>query len=186
MSIILARKLGMTTIITESGDAKAVTVLQALKASVSRIKNISSDGYDAIVVEYDFSSRNKKQTEFRLIDDSYSVGSDLDLKNFNVNDKMLITSTSKGKGFAGTIKRHNFKRGPKTHGSHNYRAPGSIGAMYPEHVFKGKKMAGQMGGDTITLKNIAVADIDINDNLIILDGPIPGANKSIVKIQRMG
>lgn len=185
MSIILAKKLGMTTIITEDGEAKAVTVLQALKASVSRIKNIASDGYNAIVVEYNLSNRNKKKTEFRLVDDTYDVGSDLGLDKFNIADKLIITSTSKSKGFAGTIKRHNFKRGPKTHGSHNYRAPGSIGAMYPEHVFKGKKMAGQMGGDKITLKNISVADIDQMDNLIVLNGPIPGPNKSIVKMQRM-
>jgi large subunit ribosomal protein L3 len=94
-----------------------------------------------------------------------------------------VVGTSKGKGFAGTIKRHNFARGPKTHGSHNYRAPGSIGAGYPQHVFKGQKMAGRMGHDTVTVKNLMVVMVDAEKNLIGVRGAVPGPKKGLVRVQ---
>jgi large subunit ribosomal protein L3 len=111
------------------------------------------------------------------------VGTKLDVTNFEVGDKVLVVGTSKGKGFAGTIKRHNFHRGPKTHGSHNYRAPGSIGSGYPEHVFKGIKMAGRMGGDRVTVKGLKVVLVDKENNLLALAGPIPGPRKATVLVR---
>jgi len=96
---------------------------------------------------------------------------------------VTVTGTSKGKGFAGTVKRHNFNTGPKTHGSHNYRAPGSIGAGYPQHVMKGKKMAGQMGAEQVTVKNLKIVKIDAANNIIAVRGAVPGPRKSVVVVR---
>jgi large subunit ribosomal protein L3 len=112
-----------------------------------------------------------------------NVGAKLDVTNFEVGDEVQVVGTSKGKGFAGTVKRHNFATGPKTHGSHNYRAPGSIGAGYPQHVFKGQHMAGRMGGDRVTIKGLKIVHIDAEKNLLAVAGPVPGANRSIVMVE---
>jgi large subunit ribosomal protein L3 len=111
------------------------------------------------------------------------VGAKLDVSLFEVGDKVQVTGTSKGKGFAGTIKRHNFSRGPKTHGSHNYRAPGSIGAGYPQHVFKGIRMAGQMGAKQHSVRGLTVVLVDPEKNLIGIRGAVPGAKRSNVLIK---
>ncbi len=111
------------------------------------------------------------------------VGTKLEVTTFEVGDKVQITGTSKGKGFAGTIKRHNFHRGPKTHGSHNYRAPGSIGSGYPEHVFKGMHMAGQMGGDQVTIRGMKVILVDGARNVLAIGGPVPGPRKGLVVVK---
>jgi large subunit ribosomal protein L3 len=111
------------------------------------------------------------------------VGDKLDVSVFEVGDKIQVTGTSKGKGFAGTVKRHNFNTGPKTHGSHNYRQPGSIGSGYPQHVFKGIKMSGRMGGDKITTKGLKIVSVDAENNLIAIKGAVPGPRKSIVMIR---
>ena len=114
---------------------------------------------------------------------TYNVGDKIGTDTFEVGDKVRVQAVSKGKGFAGTIKRHNFSRGPKTHGSHNYRAPGSIGAGYPQHVFKGQKMAGRMGSDTVTVRNLEVMYIDSKNNIIGIKGAIPGPKKGLVRVQ---
>lgn len=111
------------------------------------------------------------------------VGAKLDVTSFEVGDKIQVTGTSKGKGFAGTIKRHNFHRGPKTHGSHNYRAPGSIGAGYPQHVMKGMRMAGRMGGDQVTVRGMKVILVDAERNLLAVSGAVPGPRKGIVMVK---
>jgi large subunit ribosomal protein L3 len=111
------------------------------------------------------------------------IGSRLDVTSFEVGDAVEVVGTSKGKGFAGTVKRHNFNTGPKTHGSHNYRAPGSIGAGYPEHVMKGMKMAGRMGGDRVTAKGGKIVLVDAEKNLLAVSGAIPGPRKGIVMIR---
>src|SRR5204862_5969035 len=105
------------------------------------------------------------------------------VEQFKVGEEVVVQGVSKGKGFAGTIKRHNFHRGPKTHGSHNYRAPGSIGAGYPEHVFKGIKMAGHMGHETVTIKNQNIIMIDVERSLIAIEGSVPGAKRGMVMIK---
>jgi large subunit ribosomal protein L3 len=117
------------------------------------------------------------------VETSLTVGDKLIADIFSVGDMVQVVGTSKGKGFAGTIKRHNFARGPKTHGSHNYRAPGSIGAGYPQHVFKGQKMAGRMGHDTVTVKNLMVVMVDAEKNLIGVRGAVPGPKKGLVRVQ---
>ncbi|HSH31268.1 MAG TPA: 50S ribosomal protein L3 [Candidatus Saccharimonadales bacterium] len=111
------------------------------------------------------------------------VGTNLDVSAFEVGDKVQVTATSKGKGFAGTIKRHNFHRGPKTHGSHNYRAPGSIGAGYPQHVMKGMRMAGRMGGAQVTTRGLKVVLVDPKNNLLALSGAVPGPRRGVVMVQ---
>ncbi len=112
-----------------------------------------------------------------------TVGATLDVSAFEVGDAVTVTGTSKGKGFAGTIKRHNFSRGPKTHGSHNYRAPGSIGSGYPEHVFKGMRMAGHMGHERVTVKGLKVVVIDAEQGLLAISGAVPGPKRGLVMIR---
>jgi large subunit ribosomal protein L3 len=114
------------------------------------------------------------------------VGSKLDVTAFEAGDDVQVTGTSKGKGFAGTIKRHNFARGPKTHGSHNYRAHGSIGSGYPEHVFKGMRMAGHMGHDRVTVKGLKVVVVDEKLNVLAVSGAVPGPKRGLVVIQATG
>ncbi len=111
------------------------------------------------------------------------VGDIFTVEVFEAGDKVATTGTSKGKGFAGTIKRHNFHRGPKTHGSHNYRAPGSIGAGYPQHVMKGMKMAGHMGAEQVTVKNLEIVAVDKTNNTIAIKGAVPGPRKGIVVVR---
>jgi large subunit ribosomal protein L3 len=112
-----------------------------------------------------------------------TVGSVIDVTGFEVGDQVQVTGTSKGKGFAGTIKRHNFSRGPKTHGSRNYRAPGSIGAGYPEHVFKGIRMAGHMGHDQVTVKGLRVVVVDAERNILAIAGAVPGPKRGLVMVK---
>jgi large subunit ribosomal protein L3 len=114
------------------------------------------------------------------------IGSKLDVTTFEAGDEVQVTGTSKGKGFAGTIKRHNFSRGPKTHGSRNYRAPGSIGSGYPEHVFKGMRMAGHMGHEQVTVKGLKVVVVDPEQNVLAISGAVPGPKKGLVLIQSTG
>jgi large subunit ribosomal protein L3 len=114
------------------------------------------------------------------------VGSKLDVTSFEAGDAVQVTGTSKGKGFAGTIKRHNFSRGPKTHGSHNYRAPGSIGSGYPEHVFKGMRMAGHMGTDQVTVKGLKVVVVDEKQGVLAISGAVPGPKRGLVLVQGTG
>jgi large subunit ribosomal protein L3 len=111
------------------------------------------------------------------------VGAKLDVTTFEAGDKIQVTATSKGKGFAGTIKRHNFSRGPKTHGSHNYRAPGSIGSGYPEHVFKGMRMAGRMGHDQVTVSGLKIVAVDEKQGVLAVSGAVPGPKRGLVVIR---
>jgi large subunit ribosomal protein L3 len=111
------------------------------------------------------------------------VGTSIDVSVFEAGETIQVTGVSKGKGFAGTIKRHNFSRGPKTHGSHNYRAHGSIGSMFPQHVFKGMKMAGRMGSDQVTVKNLKIVSVDQANNLVVVSGAVPGPKRGTVMIK---
>lgn len=140
-----------------------------------KLKDIQSESNDEV---------SEKQADNVIADlKNLKVGDNLDAGIFEIGNIVQVSGISKGKGFAGTIKRHNFHRGPKTHGSHNYRAPGSIGAMYPEHVFKGKKMAGHMGVQKVTIKNLQIVQIDSENNLLALKGAVPGSRKSLLLIK---
>ncbi len=199
MKALIGRKVGMTQIFTDEGNVQRITVIEATPNVVTQLKTNEKDGYTAVQLGFGEAKKPAKPQaghmkasgamsqvlrEIRLEDaGELSVGAKLDVTNFELGDSVQITGTSKGKGFAGTIKRHNFHRGPKTHGSHNYRAPGSIGAGYPEHVFKGMRMAGRMGGDRVTVKGAKIALVDADRNLIGITGAVPGPRKGIVIVR---
>ncbi|MFO0862469.1 MAG: 50S ribosomal protein L3 [Candidatus Saccharibacteria bacterium] len=199
MKALIAQKIGMTQVFSEKGTVIPVTLLLAGPCVVTQVKTDETDGYSAVQLGYGEAKKLAKPqvghvkksgatpktlSEFRIEgeDDMPKVGDSITAEVFSVGDTITVSGVSKGKGFAGTIKRHNFARGPKTHGSHNYRAPGSIGAGYPQHVFKGQKMAGHMGNAQVTTKNLTVAHVDAKNNIIGIKGAIPGPKKSIVRI----
>lgn len=194
MKGVLARKIGMSRIIDpETGRITPVTVLEAPEAEVLQVKTSEKDGYDAAVLAG--FERNKKRKNanknFQFIQElALETGSEMK-KGDAVNvgsmegvERVRITSTSKGKGFAGVIKRHNFSRGPETHGSHHHREPGSVGTCAkPARILKGKKMPGHYGAQKTTLRNVQVMQIDAAKNLIALKGAVPGAKNTLVFIR---
>ena len=200
MKALLGTKIGMTQIISEDGRAVPVTLIQAGPVTVTQVKSVDTDGYNAVQVGFDEGKNLSKAVaghlkaakvtpkyirEFRVEDESeeLSVGSTIDVTAFELGDVVDATGISKGKGFAGNIKRHNFERHRKTHGGKgNTRRPGSIGSMYPQKVFKGKRMAGRMGHEQVTVKNLVVSYIDVENNLIGLKGAVPGPKKGLIVI----
>jgi large subunit ribosomal protein L3 len=200
MKALLGTKIGMTQIISEDGRATPVTLIQAGPLTVTQVKSVESDGYTAVQVAYGEGKNLSKAVaghtkpaqvtpkhirEFRVeeLPEDLKVGDKIDVSQFALGDIVNATGTSKGKGFAGTVKRHNFNTSKSTHGGNgNVRKPGSIGSMYPQKVFKGKRMAGRMGTDRVTVKNLVVAYIDTTNNLIGLKGAVPGPNKGLVMI----
>lgn len=201
MKALLGTKIGMTQIIGDDGVAIPVTLIQAGPMTVTQVKTVETDGYSAVQLGYGEGKNLSKAEaghsakakvtpktlrEFRVdeLPADLKIGDKLTVTNFAVGDMVAVTGTSKGKGFAGTIKRHNFKRQPTSHGGQgNVRRPGSIGSMYPQKVLKGKKMAGRMGGDTVTIKNLTVAYINEDDNLIGVKGAIPGPKRGLVIVK---
>ncbi len=200
MKALITRKIGMTSLIDDEGSAIAVTLLSASPNVVTQLKTADNDGYSAAQLGFEEAKKtNKAQTghfklagfmpriirEFRINneDEELKVGDHLSADLFSVGDKVDAVGVTKGKGFAGTIKRHNFHRGRKTHGGRSYRRPGSIGSMYPQHIFKGKKMAGQMGHDQVTTKGLKIAYVDTELNVIGVAGAVPGPKKGIVLIK---
>ena len=200
MKALLGTKIGMTQIISEDGVATPVTLIQAGPVTVTQVKSVESDGYNAVQVAYG-EGKNlskavaghvkpaqvtpKKIREFRVdeLPEDLKVGDKIDVSQFELGDIVDATGTSKGKGFAGTVKRHNFNTSKSTHGGNGYvRKPGSIGSMYPQKVFKGKRMAGRMGHDRVTVKNLVVAYVDATNNLIGLKGAVPGPNKGLIVV----
>src|SRR5688572_8478071 len=194
MKALLGTKIGMTQIISESGAAIPVTLIQAGPVTVTQVKSVDTDGYNAVQVAYGEGKNLSKAVaghtksakvspkfirEFRIDGDSdLKVGDAIDVSAFALGDVVDATGTSKGKGFAGTVKRHNFNTSKKTHGGNgNVRKPGSIGSMYPQKVFKGKRMAGRMGAERVTVKNLQIAYIDVESNLIGLKGAVPGPKR---------
>ncbi len=203
MQVILGTKIGMTQIIGEDGVVTPVTILQAGPCVVTQIKTVDTDGYNAVQVGYGQGKNLSKSVtghvkkageninpkilkEFRLetIPEGIKLGDSLTIESFKVGDKVAVTGTSKGKGFAGTVKRYNFQESRNTHGfKGNIRRVGSIGSMYPQKVWKGKKMPGRMGHDQVTVKNLVVAYVDAKNNLIGLKGAVPGPKKGIVSLE---
>ncbi|WP_188456380.1 50S ribosomal protein L3 [Virgibacillus oceani] len=198
---ILGRKIGMTQLFSETGELVPVTVIQAEDNVVLQKRTLENDGYEAIQIGFadEKESRTNKAKkghaekanttpkryvrEIRNANlDEYEVGQAISVDVFQAGDKIDVTGTSKGKGFQGAIKRHNFQRGPMSHGSHYHRSPGSLGAVDPMRVFKGRKLPGQMGGKQITIQNLEVVNVDTERNLLLIKGNVPGAKKSYVKI----
>lgn len=200
---ILTTKVGMTQIFNEDGVLTPVTVLQAGPCVVTQVKTEENDGYEAVqvgFVEKKEKSANKPEKghfdkagvapkkfvrEFKFENASeYTVGQEIKADIFEAGDKIDATATSKGKGYAGAIKRHGLSTGPKTHGSKYHRHAGSNGmASDPSKVFKGKKMAGQMGNERVTIQNLEVVKVDAENNIILVKGAVPGPKKSLVMLK---
>lgn len=199
MKALLGTKVGMTQILSEDGVTIPVTLIQAGPCTVTQVKTVDVDGYNAVQIGYGEGKNLSKAVaghvkaakvtpkvirEVRVDDDiELKVGDTIDVNTFEVGESVNVTGTSKGKGFAGTVKRHNFNTSKKTHGGNgNVRKVGSIGSMYPQKVFKGKRMPGRMGHDQVTVKNLTVAYVDAKNNLIGLKGAVPGPRKGVVMI----
>jgi large subunit ribosomal protein L3 len=205
MPAILARKLGMTQRFSDDGRVERVTVLEAGPCPVTGIRTPDRDGYEAVQLAFG-AAREKALTkpelghlrkadapplrhlaEFRNEAGELQVGDTVTADAFAAGDKVKISGTSKGKGFQGTIRRHNFKRGPKSHGSHNVRAPGSIGASAtPSRVFKGVRGPGQMGHKRITQRGLTVVQVDAGRNLLLVRGAVPGPRGGTVEVRSDG
>jgi large subunit ribosomal protein L3 len=204
---LIGKKLGMTRIFDSEGLAVPVTVIEAGPCFVVQKKTTEKDGYEALQMGLDrraLGKCNKPERghlekhgaksgfrylrEFRLAEASgFEEGQEITVEVFEIGDKVDVIGTSKGKGFAGTVKRWHFHRGPMTHGSMSHRAPGSIGASaYPSRVVKGKKMPGQMGNARVTIKNLEVVDVRPEENLLVVKGAIPGPRQGLVLIQKVG
>ena len=200
---IIGRKVGMTQIFDEKGNVIPVTVIEATPNVVAQVKTVETDGYNAIQLGYGevkdkhinkpekghFAKAKltpkKHLREFRLETiDGYKVGDEVKADIFEVGEKIDVQGTTKGKGFQGVIKRHGQHRGPMGHGSMYHRRPGSMGSTStPGRVFKGKKLPGHMGKVTITIQNLDVVRVDMDKNVILLKGSVPGAKGSILKIK---
>jgi len=200
MKVIIGTKVGMTQIIGEDGLVTPVTILQAGPVTATQIKTVDKDGYNAVQFGYGQGKNLSKSVtghvktasvtpkilkEFRTDSETeMKVGDSISVEAFEIGDKVTVTGTSKGKGFAGTVKRWNFEESRNTHGfKGNIRRVGSIGSMYPQKVFKGKKMPGRMGHDQVTVKNLVVAYIDKENNILGLKGAVPGPKKGIVTVE---
>ena len=203
MKGIVGKKLGMSRVFDpETGVVTPVTVIEAAPCPVVQVKTADADGYDAVQIAYD-AVPERKLTKPQLghlkkndVDGAYRhlvelrgqselvVGENATVELFEPGEKVKVSGISHGKGFAGTIKRHNFKRGPKTHGSHNVRAPGSIGhSATPSRVFKGVRMAGRMGGKRVTQIGLVVHDVDAERNLLLVKGAVPGPKNGFVEVR---
>jgi large subunit ribosomal protein L3 len=193
MKALICKKIGMTRIFDAKGMVVPVTLISAMKNVVTQVKTLAQDGYAAaqiaIIEDKKINkplaghlqkSKIKSKTLKEFAIDGLTIGQELDLSQFEIGEQIFAQSISKGKGFAGTVKRHHFNTGPRTHGSDNYRRPGSIGATGPQRVIKGRRMAGHMGHDQVTQKNIQIVNIDMENSVLMIKGAVPGPNKSTV------
>jgi large subunit ribosomal protein L3 len=202
MSAILAKKLGMTQVFQQDGRVARVTVLQAGPCPVTAIRTLERDGYEAVQLAFGATKEKhlskpelghlkkvdapplKRLAEFRGEVGELTLGEAVTVEAFEVGSRVKVSGTSKGKGFQGTVKRHNFASGPKSHGSHNVRAPGSIGASAtPSRVFKGIRGPGQMGNKRVTQKGLEIVSVDAKENLLLVRGSVPGPEGSIVEVR---
>jgi large subunit ribosomal protein L3 len=205
MPAILAKKLGMTQLFLEDGRVERVTVLEAGPCPVTGIRTFDRDGYEAVQLAFGATREKhlskaelghlrkadappmKHVVEFRDEAGELTVGETVTVEAFEPGQKVKVSGVSKGKGFQGTVKRHNFARGPVSHGSHNVRAPGSIGAAaYPARVFKGIRGPGQMGNKRVTQRGLEVVRIDAGNNLLMLRGSVPGPRNGVVEVRTDG
>jgi large subunit ribosomal protein L3 len=202
MAALLGKKLGMTQVFQEDGRVERVTVIEAGPCHVTGIRTFERDGYEAVQLAFGAVKEKalnkpllghlkkadapalKHVKEFRDEAGELTVGETVTVEVFEKGQTVKVSGTSKGKGFQGTVKRHNFSRGPVTHGSHNVRAPGSIGASAtPSRVFKGIRGPGQMGNKRITQKGLEVVDVIADQNLLLLRGSVPGPTGGTVEIR---
>ncbi|MBF2362558.1 50S ribosomal protein L3 [Listeria marthii] len=199
---ILGRKVGMTQVFTESGELIPVTVIEAAQNVVLQKKTVETDGYEAVQIGFEDKRAilsNKPEQghvakanttpkrfirEFRDVNlDEYEIGSEVKVDVFAEGDIIDATGVSKGKGFQGVIKRHGQSRGPMAHGSRYHRRPGSMGPVAPNRVFKNKLLPGRMGGEQITIQNLEIVKVDVEKNVLLVKGNVPGAKKALVQIK---
>jgi large subunit ribosomal protein L3 len=199
---ILGRKIGMTQVFAENGNLIPVTVVEAAANVVLQKKSVETDGYESIQVGFEDkreklsnkpekghvakANTNPKRfvREFRGVDLSgYEVGQEVKVDIFAAGDVVDVTGISKGKGFQGSIKRHGQSRGPMAHGSRYHRRPGSMGPVAPNRVFKGKALPGRMGGEQVTVQNLEIVKVDVERNLLLIKGNVPGPKKALLKIK---
>ena len=203
MKTILGKKIGMTQIFAETGEVVPVTVIQAGPEVVTQIKTVETDGYNAVQVGYEDtlahrvnkpltghfaksgSPLKKYLAEFAIEEgESYELGQEITVADFEAGKKVDVTGTSKGKGTQGNIKRHGHHRGPMTHGSKHKRLAGALaGATYPSRVFKGNKSPGRMGRETVTVQNVELVKTDTDRNLLLVKGAVPGGKGSLVRVR---
>lgn len=212
MKFILGKKIGMSQVFDEKGKVIPVTVIEAGPCMVTEIKNLERDGYEAVQVGYGHKKKltkplkghlkkiksqnpkfKNKDLNFRYFREfrndnlnikDYNLGDEIDVSVFEVGNKVKVSGISKGKGFQGVVKRYGFKGAPASHGTkHNLRAPGSIGSAFPEHVFKGKKMAGRMGNKRVTVKGLEVVSVDKEKKLLAVKGAVPGRRGTLLEIR---
>jgi large subunit ribosomal protein L3 len=201
---LIGRKLGMTRLFGDDGTVVPVSVIEATPNTLTRLRTPEQDGYAALQLGAGVARRQTKPLagqfkhlereqqkparvrEFRVDStEGYEIGQTLDVSLFEVGELVDVTGVSKGQGFTGTIARHNFKRGPKTHGSNNYRQPGSVGAgTTPGRVFKGTKMSGHMGDEQVTVKKLQVVKVDADRNLLLVKGAVPGARNALLLVRK--
>ena len=204
MAGLIGRKLGMTRIFEDDGSVVPVSVIEATPNTVTALRSVEKDGYSAVQLGAGRARRQTKPVagQFKHLDkehqqprhvrevrigdgESYELGQQVGVDTFEAGELVDVTGVSKGKGFTGVIERHNFKRGPKTHGSDHHRAPGSIGAgTYPGRVWKGTRMAGHMGNDRVTVKKLTVVRVDAERNLILVRGAVPGARNGLLIVRK--
>ena len=205
MSGLIGKKIGMTSIFDENGKNMPCTVIQAGPCVVTQVRTEEKDGYEAIQLGFDDKTEKsatkaelghakkagttvkRKVAEFQGFEEEYKLGDTITVEHFEAGEFVDVTGTSKGKGFQGVVKRHGFGGvGQATHGQHNrLRAPGSIGAAsYPARVFKGMRMAGRMGTDTVKVQNLRVLKVVADQNLIVVKGCVPGHKNAYVKIEK--
>ncbi|MBC1499755.1 50S ribosomal protein L3 [Listeria weihenstephanensis] len=199
---ILGRKVGMTQVFTENGELIPVTVIEAGANVVLQKKTVDTDGYEAIQIGFEdkrekLSNKPEKGhvekanttpkrfiRELRDVNlDEYEIGAEIKVDVFAEGDIVDATGVSKGKGFQGVIKRHGQSRGPMSHGSRYHRRPGSMGPVAPNRVFKNKLLPGRMGGDQITIQNLEIVKVDVEKNVILVKGNVPGAKKALIQIK---
>jgi large subunit ribosomal protein L3 len=206
MAAIVGKKLGMTQVFREDGTVVPVTVIEAGPCKVTAIRDAERDGYAAVQLAFEEVAERKLSkaelghlkkagappmrhlVEFRGEDlgaeEGPKVGDDVTVDSFEAGQRVKVSGISIGKGFQGGIKRHNFSRGPVSHGSHNVRAPGSIGASaFPARVFKGTRMPGQMGNSRVTQRGLEIAEVDAERNLLLVKGSVPGSRNSVVEVR---
>ena len=205
MPAILGKKIGMTQLFTEEGESVPVTVIEATPNRVTAVRDAEADGYIAVQLAYgEIAERKltkarlghlnktdgpplKHLREFRDPEGDFELGGEVTVGSFEPGQRVKVSAVSIGKGFQGSIKRHNFSRGPVSHGSHNVRAPGSIGASAdPARVFKGMKMPGRMGGKRVTQRGLEVFRVDADKHLLMLRGSIPGPKNGTVEVRTDG
>ena len=190
---ILGRKIGMTRIIQDDGRVIPLTIVECEPNEVVQVKTVEKDGYPAVVLGFDKLSKPTKTKKYRYLkefrisaEEALKKGDQVKVDIFVTDEDIKVTGTSKGKGTQGTMKKYNFSGGPGSHGSHHKREPGSVGTCAkPGRIHKGKKMAGMMGRDTITLKRTQVAYLNPEKNLIGVNGPVPGAKNNLIIIRKI-